>query len=1074
MRSMIGKNTLREIKNSLGRYIAILAIVALGVGFFAGLKVTKPVMLASVGEYVETQKLYDYRLVSTLGFTKEDVEAFADLPDAQTVAGSISKDVLYQYGDGTSVMKVHMITDGVNECEIVDGRMPQTASECVVDSRLKDMLSIGDQIVLSEENETDTLDIFAYDTYTITGFVVNPYYMNFERGTTSLGNGKVSGFMYIPAEGFDFEYYTEILIKYNKDFQLYAKAYDDYLAAHEDEVSDRLLERVDSRYAGILEDANGELADARAEVKDAGKKLADAKQALRDGEQELIDGQKKLADGQAQLAKKKSDAQAQFQAAREKLAKAEKQIRVNEKKLSKAQKQITNGKKQLATSEKSLTRQAQTLTAQQVQLENAIAALEQQINVEGLDAATVSALRTQQAELTNTLTQVKAGLVQVNAGLDMIRTKSKQLAKNERKVQTGKQQLVQAKKALKQGRQDYQKQYAEYEKQIKQAQKKLDTSKRDLTEGEQKLADSKKEIDDGDRKLAEAQDRIEDGEQKLADIPEPESYVLGRDTNIGYVCFESDSDIVNGIANVFPVFFFLVAALVCITTMNRMVDEHRTQIGVLKALGYSESTIMGKYTFYAGSSALIGAVLGFVLGSLIFPYTIWWTYQIMYSVPHTRFVFAGGLAVISLVVALVCSVGTTVISCYVEFMSVPAALIRPKAPKSGKRILLEHIPVIWKRIPFLHKVSIRNVLRYKKRFLMMVLGISGCTALLVTGLGLKDSIANFADSQYDKVMLFDLETTLSEPADTVYQKTFQKQYVDVISDNLFISTGAMDLYHGDFMKSATVSVVADTDVFSQFIDLHTKSGEPIIFPGRGEAVITNKLADKLNVKVGDTVSVRNENMQQFDVRIAGIAENFVYNYIYMSEETYVDGMGEAPAYKTVYSMQKQGADIHEIAADVMDDDKVAQVSVIVDVRERLSNMTESMNFVVLLVIVCAGLLAFIVLYNLTNINITERIREIATIKVLGFYAGETAQYVFRENVALTAIGALVGLPLGKWLHAFVMYHIDIDMVAFDVHVSAFSYVLSIVITFLFALLVDGVMYFKLNEIHMAESLKSIE
>ena len=1073
MRSMIRKNTLREIKNSLGRYMAILAIVALGVGFFAGLKVTKPVMLASVGEYVQTQKLYDYRLVSTLGFTKEDVEAFAELPDVQTVAGSISKDVLYQQGDGTSVMKAHMITDGVNICEVVDGRMPQTASECVVDSRLMDTLSIGDQIVLSEENAADTLDTFAYDAYTITGFVVNPYYMNFERGTTSLGNGKVSGFMYIPAEGFDAEYYTEILIKYDKDFQMYAKAYDDYLAAHEDAVSDRLSERVDIRYASLLADANAALADAEQEVADATQKLADAKQAVRDGEQTLSDGRKKLADGERQLAAKKAEAKKQFAEAKAKLTKAETKITKNEAKLTKAQKQLEKGRKALAQSEQTLTKQEQTLTEQYTSLQAGIAALEQQ-KAAVTDATVLAEINAQQAELSGQLSKVEEGLLQIRAGRTTLATKKAELEKNAGQVRIGKQQLVQAKKALKQGRQDYEKQYAEYEKQIRQAEQKLSASRQSITEGEKTLADSKTEIADGDQQLSDAQEKIRDGKQEIADIPEPDSYVLGRDTNIGYVCFGSDSDIVNGIANVFPVFFFLVAALVCITTMNRMVDEHRTQIGVLKALGYRESTIMGKYTFYAGSSALIGAVLGFALGSLIFPYTIWWTYQIMYSVPHTRFVFAGGLAVISLVVALICSVGTTIVSCYVEFMSVPATLIRPKAPKSGKRILLEHIPVLWKRIPFLHKVSIRNVLRYKKRFLMMVLGISGCTALLVTGLGLKDSIANFADSQYDRVMLFDLETTLSDAADAAYQKAFQKQYADALSDNLFLSSSAMDLYHGELMKSATVSVVADSDAFSRFIDLHTKAGTPISFPGQGEAVITNKLADKLEVAVGDTVSVRNENMQQFDVRITGIAENFVYNYIYMSEETYVDGMGETPAYKTVYSIQKPGTDVHEIAAEVMEADAVAQVSVIADVRERLSNMMESMNFVVLLVIVCAGLLAFIVLYNLTNINITERIREIATIKVLGFYAGETAQYVFRENMALTAIGALVGLPLGKWLHAFVMYHIDIDMVAFDVHISAFSYVLSIIITFLFALLVDGVMYFKLNEIHMAESLKSIE
>ena len=357
---------------------------------------------------------------------------------------------------------------------------------------------------------------------------------------------------------------------------------------------------------------------------------------------------------------------------------------------------------------------------------------------------------------------------------------------------------------------------------------------------------------------------------------------------------------------------------------------------------------------------------------------------------------------------------------------------------------------------------------------MMILGISGCTALLVTGLGVKDSIANFADSQYDQIMLYDLEISLSEGADEAYIDAFNEAMQQDLEESLFMDSESMDIFHGDTMKTVTVMVPEQEASFSDFIHLHTKEDEPIAFPGKGEAVLTHKLAEKLEVSVGDTVTLRDSDMHQLTVTISGIAENFVYNYIYLSEGTYVSGIGERPEYKLVLSRKAGDGEIHEIAAGVSEWDQVAQINVIEDMRQRLSNMMESMNYIVLLIVLCAGILAFIVLYNLTNINITERIREIATIKVLGFYSGETAQYVFRENMVLAAIGAIVGLFLGKWLHGYVMYHVDVDMVAFDVHITVISYVASLLLTFVFALLVDAVLYFKLKRINMAESLKSIE
>ena len=556
-------------------------------------------------------------------------------------------------------------------------------------------------------------------------------------------------------------------------------------------------------------------------------------------------------------------------------------------------------------------------------------------------------------------------------------------------------------------------------------------------------------------------------------MEKPDTYVLGRDTNIGYVCFESDSNIVEGIANVFPVFFFLVAALVCITTMNRMVEEQRTQIGVLKALGYGEFTIITKYMFYSGSAALAGALIGFLGGTWIFPRVIWTAYGIMYRLEPLVYVFDGTLAVISLLVALFCSVGTTWLSCRMELSEVAAQLMRPKAPKAGKRVFLERIPFIWKRLKFLKKVSVRNIFRYKKRLVMMVLGISGCTALLVTGFGIKDSIANVASQQFGEIQTYDLSISFSEEM-TKEDTTWLEEQGIMDDQYALVMEKTMDIVTDAGRKSVNLVVLKDSDSMSSYINLHRADGEPIAFPGAGEVVLTEKIAENLKVGVGDTITLQDDKMESIVVKVSGISRNFVYNYAYIDNATYLDNMGGLPEYRTAYLNLLEEQDAHVLAAALMKGENVTGVTVNADTMERFDSMMKSLDLIVVVVILCAAGLAFIVLYNLTNINITERIREIATIKVLGFYPRETSSYVFRENTLLTAMGTVVGLVLGYFLHRFVMSQINIDMIAFDVHILPISYLYSVILTFLFAWLVNRMMSGKLEKISMTESLKSVD
>lgn len=983
---MLKKTTLREIRNSLGRYIAILAIVALGVGFFSGIKVTREAMVKTADDYLSKNNFFDYRVVSTLGFEEKDVTALSKESYVGNAEGSVSTDVLFSIEENAdSVLMIHSITGQVNNLTLEKGRMPQSDDECVVDYRLIDDDAIGKTIVLSDDNEKDTLDMFKYKEYTITGIVISPYYMNFERGSTSLGSGTIAGFAYMNSGSFDTDYYTEIYLNLKKSYSIYSEEYNDLIDSTEDKVQTAADQRANLRYKKIVKDAKKELADGQKEYDENYEKYLTEKA---DAQKQLADSYEKLLEGKKTLAQEK------------------KNLDAKEKELKTSKTKVEAGLAQVKAQRQEFEDNKAYMPPEQA-------------------AQTEATLSQTEKELNANLSKITKGFSQISAG----RTK---LEKAEAEMPANLNKYYDAK--------------AEAEA--------------EFSEAEEKLADAKKDL--------------EKAEKEIADIKAPDTYVLDRNTNIGYACFESDSNIVDGIAKVFPIFFFLVAALVCMTTMTRMVDEQRTQIGVLKALGYSNGAIIGKYLFYSGSAAFIGCVSGFLFGCWLFPLVIWKAYGMMYDFSSDLYyIINGPLAVTSLLVSLLCSMGATVISCYAEFREVPAQLIRPKSPKEGKRIFLERITFLWKRISFLYKVSFRNIFRYKKRFFMMVLGISGCTALLLTGLGVRDSIKNVVDYQYDEIQVYDYSVVFDKEMGTWRQDHFEKDASAYAEDMIFVHQGSADLLTGRTVKSINL-IVSDNENFDDFIKLHTDSGEELTYPSEGEAVICRKLADDYDLEAGDKVTLRDEDMRKMELTVSGVCENYVYNYVYVSPKTCQKQWGYTPEIKSALVNAKDKEDVYGSSAKILNMDHVATVSVNNDLRVRVANMMKSLDYVILLVCLSAGALAFIVLYNLTNINITERIREIATIKVLGFYPNETSAYVFRENFFLTGISALVGLLLGKWLHTFVMEQIKIDMLSFDIRIAPLSYGLAVILTFVFAAVVSLAMYYKLEKISMTESLKSIE
>ena len=1150
------KTTVREIKQSFGRYMAILAIVMLGVGLFTGLKATTPAMIVTENDYLLEQDFFDFRLLSTMGFDEDSAEKLKEFSEIADAEGAVSVDALCTFGErNETVYKFHTVPERINRVVLTAGRMPEKADECVLDAAYYGADAIGTQIRVTDNNEEDTLEMFGCRTFTAVGIVRSPYYINFERGTTSIGTGKVTAFLYVPKEAFDCDYLTEIYATTKLRYNVYTDEYTDYIDGLQDKMEEESRLLAAARYNRIIgeaqekiDDAQTELddkeaeareeladawqkildgeqdiADGEKEIADARKKIADGKKEIADGEQELIDGEKEIADAEKEIA----DGEKEIAEKMQEVADAEEEINYNEWKLLVSEQELNEAGRKLDQGEAELESKERELLAKEAELSQGEAELERQdaalAEKEALLSAAEAAgtltgeelarakaeiaagkqlIESKKAEIAAGKTQIADGKAQIAAGKAKIDSNAGIIASARKELEEGKRQLEDAKKELEDGKaklsdavaelEDGKRELEEGRAELEDGKRELEQAKADLAVGERDLVKGKADLEEGKTKLADAkteyadaeaefeeevqdaQRKIDDAREELADIEEPEDYVLTRETNIGYACYESDSHIVAAIADVFPVFFFLVAALICMTTMNRMVEEQRTQIGVLKALGYSNAAIMGKYLFYAGSAAVTGAVIGCLGGTWLFPRVIWMGYGIMYSMGDILYYFDVKNAVYSLAAALLCSMGAAYFSCRHELFSVPANLIRPKAPKNGKRIFLEKVTFIWRRMKFLHKVSVRNIIRYKKRFFMMVLGISGCTALLLTGFGIQDSVTNVADMQYDEVQVYDIGITFSEEVNEAEMRKQEEETAEILSKTAWLCEENRDLYFGGKVKSVYMAVPEDETAFTALVDLHTSAGEKIPYPGRGEAVLTEKAAEALEIKVGDLVTLRDSDMNSFDVRVSALCENFVYNYIYISAETYAENFGQEPDYQSAYTVVKEGVDVHEAAAALSERDHVLSVSVTADMRERIASMMESMDYIVLLIIVCAGSLAFIVLYNLTNINITERIREIATIKVLGFYAKETADYVFRENLVLTGIGAVVGLGLGRWLHWFVMYNIKIDMISFKTVIEPMSYAFSLLLTFGFAMFVNGIMYVKLEKINMAESLKSIE
>lgn len=567
-----------------------------------------------------------------------------------------------------------------------------------------------------------------------------------------------------------------------------------------------------------------------------------------------------------------------------------------------------------------------------------------------------------------------------------------------------------------------------------------------------------------------------ESEEKILEIQKPGFYVLDRKSHYSYVDYENSANSIDKLSNVFPVFFFVVAALVCLTTMTRMVDEQRVNIGTLKALGYSKGSIAKKFIVYAVFASLIGCVLGVALGLTALPTIIFNAYSIMYILPKMTFVINIPLIIAIFVISIGVTTLATYAACRIELIEVPSILMRPKAPKEGKRILLERIPFIWNRFNFTSKVTIRNIFRYKKRFMMTVIGIAGSTALLLTGFGIKDSIKTVVSKQYGELTKYDLSINLNETINND-EKNILEEYLKQDSkadDFIFIRSESGETLANKISKNVNIIVTDENKKFDEFQHLQDrKSKETVIFPKNG-IVISEKLAKLLDVKVGDEIELINNNDNKAQAKIGAIVEQYINHYVYIDANYYKELFNNVPEENSIFVKINNEDSISEISNNLINMNGVSGVVSNSSIKDNFDNTIKSLDLVVLVMIFCAGALSFIVLYNLTNVNISERIREIATIKVLGFYDNEVSSYIFRENILLTVIGAIVGLFLGVVFHKFIMVTVEMEYIMFGRTIDVKSFIMAVILTIIFSLLVNWAMYYKLKKVEMVESLKSVD
>lgn len=1079
-------DAVREVKNTFSRFLSILVLSALAVAFLSGLRATAPDMKYTADNYFDRTHMMDGYAISTLGITDEDLEALAAAEGVEAVEGVRTVDVTAT----DHIVSIRSIPEKLNLLEVEKGRLPQTADECVTDHLLLAELGleIGDTLTVTLEEDDE--DALARTAYTVVGTVICPLYAGTDRGTTSLGDGSLDGIVFVPAENFTADYYSIAYLTGTglATMDSYSDKYDDAAEALLDQLESLGDQRAQLRYDQVVGDAQVELDDAQAELDDARTEaetqLADAQAELKDARAQLDKGWRDYKNGQATLTQEINSGRAELSSAAQTLNNAQADYDAGLAQYNDGLVQYNAGLEEYEAGLAQYEQSAAPLEAQQAELDEAYAqyeaALAPYVGTPYYDEV-LAQMAPQKAQLDEAQAQLDAGRQQLAESKAQLDAAKAELDASKAELDTVRAQLDEAQASITSGWADYNSGTAKLNKAEKEGRAELASALSELQQGEADYTSGQEDYQEGkteaDQEIANAQAKLDDARAQVDEIDECEWYVLGRSTNSGFVGYSQDSDRVSNLASIFPVIFFLVAALACLTTMTRMVEEQRTQIGALKALGFSRLAISKKYLGYAFFASLSGGLLGLIVGCTLIPMVIANAFRIMYDIPGLELKPQPGLCVAAVAAAVLCTTGAALWACLSTLMDTPANLMRPKAPKAGRRVFLEHIRPLWSRLSFTWKVTMRNLFRYQKRFWMTVIGIGGCTALIVTGFGLHDSIFAILDKQFDEVSVYDATVGLDahitdEEMDKV---TFYLDSNENVDRWLSCRQITADASAGDLTNTAYIFAVENQEAFRQLIDLRErKSGNHIEISSDG-VVITEKLSELLDLQVGDTITL--EGDRRVDATVTAIAENYVHHYVYMTEDFY-EALFREPAEENVILLA-YGDGVDAGAQDntsvaLMKLDGVSSYSNIGTIRESFTDSMSAIDYAVIIIIAAAAALAFVVLYNLTNINITERVRELATLKVLGFYDREISAYVYRENIFLTIFGILLGLVMGRFLHAWLVLTVEIDMVMFGRTAPAYAYLLAAALTALFSVIVNVAAHFRLKKVDMVESLKTTE
>lgn len=1083
-RSAVAKDIFRLIKTSFKRFLAIMVMVALGVSFYTGIRATSPDMKITVDNYFDENNAYDINLISTLGFNNKDITAIEKIPEINKVQENYFIDSIVKHNASGLLLSFNSINLNllknspekvINKPILLNGRMPENKNECLIDELLveNEQYKIGDIVKIDIENDEDSKDILKTYEYIITGTSRNLEYISFERGNTSKGKGVLDGYVYILEENFDMEVSNKLFITAkNTDNSRFTKTYEDEMKSLIKKIEAVGDIRNPERYEEIQKEGTKEINKAKDEIKDAEKELKDAENKIKDSENELKDGEKELKDA-------KNTYNSEIKKAEDKLNSAYAKLKDAKKEIDSTTKEISDGKKEIQKNKDILSKTKITLDESEEDLKllnSKIIELEETLKLIPEDSPEYIEIATQleimKAQYSEGLSGLERGKEEYNNAIILLSTKENELKNGEAKLNKGIEEYNS-------GISEYEKGKATLETERKDGLKEIEKAEKELKEGKEKLEDAKlkfkEESEKAEKEIKDGKKEIQENEDKLKDLKEPTWYPLDWSKNEGFEGYKQNSDRIAAIGLVFPLIFFLVAALVSLTNMTRLVEEDRTTIGLYKALGYGRFIIALKYLIFAGISTLIGIVLGVLLGSWLFPTVIYDAYGIIYFLPSLIAPIDWPSAIQASIGAVLCAVLPAFFVTQKELLATPASLMRPRAPKIGKRILLEKINFIWKKLNFSQKVTFRNVFRYKKRLFMTIFGIAGCTALLVTGFGLHNSVSDIVPNQFNEIQKYDMIVKIEDNQKTVQDLLHKEKNVN---NSMFLSDSSVEISANNKTHSGNLWAPKSLNKFNQFISLKERKSQEDIPLTDDHVILTEKVMSLLNIKEGDTIEIKSDddNEKTVSVKVGKPTENYFNNYIYMSPNLYKDLYKKELEPNMILGEINDTSEAAEehLSEDIMKIDGVLGVVFNTSIREEFTDTIEALNVVIVVLIASAAALALTVLLSLTNINIEERRQEVATLKVLGFYDMETAMYLYRENIILTIIGILAGFVGGFFLCHFVIVTAEVDLVMFGRNIHTLTYVISAAITIAFAAIVNLLTFRTVKNINMVESMKSIE